>query len=222
MLVIFDLDDTLIETSKYVTPRRLEEALKRMVAHGLEIESFEKAFQLLLEINHTAASSYQAVEIFAGLYPGGLKGLTYALQTFKDPLPQSMEIQAAEGAIELLGELANSHHILALVTKGDYEIQLEKMKKAGIQPEFFSKIIAGTGMSKRPYYETVLQELRPSLGLVCGDRISLDLTPAKELGLRTVHILAGRGTQQLQPACDVDFTIEKLDELREIIKAVEA
>lgn len=220
MLVIFDLDDTLIETSKYVTPNRLEEALKRMVSHGLEIESFEKALQLLLEINHAAASSYQAVEIFAALYPGGLKGITYALQSFKDPLPESLKIQAAEGAIELLNELANSRHTLALVTKGDYEIQFQKMKKAGIQPELFSKIIAGTGVSKRPYYETVLQELPATPGLVCGDRISLDLTPAKELGLYTVHILLGRGMQQLQPACDVDFTIEKLDELREIIKAV--
>jgi FMN phosphatase YigB (HAD superfamily) len=56
--------------------------------------------------------------------------------------------------------------------------------------------------------------------MVCGDRISIDLSPAKELGLRTVHIRTGRGFQQMQPASDVDFAIGKLNELKEIIAAV--
>lgn len=220
MLIIFDLDDTLIETSKCLTPSRLQDALKKMMRAGLQVDSFEKALQLLLEINQTAPSSRKALETFSTVYSGGDESLQAALESFKEPLPADLSLSAADGAIELLEELAKEH-TLALVTMGYYDVQLQKMKKAGIQPEIFSKIIVGSGPSKRPYYEQVLQELQHTQGIVCGDRVFLDLSPAKELKLRTVHIRAGRGLQQMQPACDVDFSIGKLQELKEIIAVVE-
>lgn len=219
MLIIFDLDDTLIETSTCLTPLRLEVALKRMLAAGLKVDTFERALQLLLEINQSAPSSRKAMEVFAEIYPGGTDCLQMGLDSFKESLPSDLELKPAEGAIQLLNELVDEHN-LALVTIGYPKVQFEKMEKAGIEPKFFSKIIVGAGPSKRPYYEEIMSEFGEGPGLVCGDRVHLDLSPAKELGLRTVHVRFGRGLQQMQPARDVDFAIGKLEELKEIIKAV--
>lgn len=219
MLIIFDLDDTLIETSECLTPTRLSDALEAMVGAGLQVDCFEKALEVLLEINQTSQSSRKALEIFSEIYPGGPESLKAGLEAFKQPLPDGICLRAAEGAIELLGELVKEH-TLALVTIGYLDVQHEKMKKAGIQPQLFSKIIVGQGPTKRSYYEEILQEFNAKSGLVCGDRVHLDLRPAKELGLCTVHIRAGRGLLQTQCASDIDFAIGKLAELKEIIAAV--
>ncbi len=229
MLIIFDLDDTLIETSQCLTPFRLERALRKMIALGMQIDSFERALHFLVEINQTASSSHKALTSFAQLYPGGMQTLELALETFQEPLPVNLELALAEGALELLEQLS-LHHTLALVTIGHRELQLSKMEKAGLQQGLFSKITVISpsheegGCSKKPYYEALLQEFQEEGGapapLVCGDRVFVDLTPAKELGLRTVHIRKGRGLQQMQPASDVDFSIQKLEELKQIIAAV--
>jgi FMN phosphatase YigB (HAD superfamily) len=233
LLIIFDLDDTLIETSKCLTPIRLKNALRKMIALGMQVDCFEKALQFLLEMNQTSSSSSKALSAFAELYPGGVQTLCRALETFQEPLPLDVPLYPTEGALELLAELA-AEHTLALVTIGYPDIQRAKMEKAGLQLGAFSKIAlipptpsggeGGCGPSKKPYYEAILREWGTEdcfpTPLVCGDRVFVDLTPAKELGLRTVHIRNGRGLQQMQPASDVDFSIEKLEELKQIIEAV--
>lgn len=210
-----------METSKCLTPTRLREALNCMIAAGLKVDSFEKTLELLFEINQTAPSSRRALEIFSEIYPEGSRCLEKGLDSFKTPLPAHIPLTPAEGAIELLEYLVKEH-TLALVTIGYAQVQHEKMKKAGIQPHFFSKIIVGDGTNKRPYYEEILKEFNAKTGLVCGDRVHLDLKPAKELGLCTVHIRAGRGLQQVQCASDIDFAIGTLAELKEIINITDS
>lgn len=220
MLIIFDLDDTLVETSKCLTPFRLRQALQAMIEAGLEVDSFERALSHLLEVNRTASTSRKALEVVATLYPNGSQALDAGLACFSLPFPEETFLTAAEGALSLLEELAQDH-TLALVTMGVQAVQFQKMEKAGIQPKLFSKIIVSGGPSKRPSYEEVMRQFPHAPGLVCGDRVFLDLSPAKELGLKTVHVRAGRGLEQAQPACDIDFSISRLAELKEILPLVD-
>lgn len=216
MLIIFDLDDTLIETSKYVTPRRLKMALEEMILAGFSVSSFEKMLQELLAIDQKSFSSKQALIAFSSLYPESEKFFPVAMEALYSPLRDEEIVPAAEGAIEILNELKKDHQ-LALVTMGNEPLQLQKMKKAGIEPQIFSKLIVGSGSTKKPYYETLLSELGTDNGIVCGDRIPLDLSPAKQLGLTTVHMRAGRGLHIPGPSEDVDYAIAKLEELTKII-----
>jgi FMN phosphatase YigB (HAD superfamily) len=48
---------------------------------------------------------------------------------------------------------------------------------------------------------------------VVGDRIGNDLTPAKELGATTVHLLKGRGKNSTGPKKDVDYTIHEIEDI---------
>lgn len=47
MLIIFDLDDTLIDTSGCITHFKLEDALNAMVSQGLPVVDFRESLHLL-------------------------------------------------------------------------------------------------------------------------------------------------------------------------------
>lgn len=209
MLVVFDLDDTLIETSKCLTPFYLNLSFEAMGRKG--------TFEELLKINEKALSSKVALREFWQKYSKEEEILLAGLEALKTPLPPDLKIEPVPGAIELLDSL-QMHHTLALVTAGHPELQFQKMKNAGIQPEQFSKIIIGSGPSKKLDYQKVLDELHfdPSETVVCGDRVEIDLKPAKELGIYTVHFQNGRGLIHTEPKESVDITIKLLKELQEV------
>ncbi len=215
MLILFDLDDTLIETSKCLTPLYLKLAFDSMSQVGLD--SSEESFTQLLALNKKAISSRFAIEQFLGTHSNKEEILAAGLEALKTPLPKNAVIELVPGALEVLDALKKQHD-LALVTKGDSLLQLQKMEKAGIQPGQFSKLIVGSAPSKKFDYQRVLEELdvAPSEAIVCGDRVSVDLTPAKELGVYTVHFRNGRGLVHCEPKESVDLTIETLKELQEV------
>ncbi len=209
MLVVFDLDDTLIETSKCLTPLYLQIAYDAMGLEG--------TFEELTAINEKALTSRIALREFWGRYSNKEEILQEGLNALKTALPADAKIDPVPGAKEVLDAL-QVHHTLALVTAGHQQLQFQKMEKAGIQPEQFSKIIVSTGASKKLDYQNVLSELNfdPSNAIVCGDRVEVDLTPAKELGIYTVHFQNGRGKIHTEPKESVDLTIKTLKELQEV------
>lgn len=209
MLIVFDLDDTLIETSQCLTPIYLRFAYEAMGLNG--------SFEQLLTFNQKALSSKIAIREFWKNQSDQVEILNAGLEALRTPIPSDVKIDLVPGAFEVLNSL-QSQHTLALVTAGDPELQLQKMKKAGIQPQQFSKLIVGCGPSKKSDYQNVLEALKfdPSEAIVCGDRIEIDLTPAKELGLYTVHFRNGRGLFHTEPKSSVDLTIRTLKELHEV------
>jgi putative hydrolase of the HAD superfamily len=212
LLVIFDLDDTLIETTKCLTPHYLRLAFSAMQKAGLEGDLDE-----LLALNKESISSQFAILEFWKRYSGQIEIYQVGLEALKTPLSEEISLEIVPGALEVLDVLQQTH-TLALVTRGDPDLQRQKLKKAGIQPELFSKLVIGKGPSKKLDYQTVLSELNthPQEALVCGDRVPVDLSPAKELGLFTVHFRNGRGLIHDEPKIDIDFAIDTLKQLHEV------
>jgi FMN phosphatase YigB (HAD superfamily) len=72
---------------------------------------------------------------------------------------------------------------------------------------------------KKIEYQKILEEFDVSSSsvFVCGDRIGLDLQPAKELGCITIFMRNGRGLQVSLPDKNVDHVIHELNELKKII-----
>ena len=218
MLIIFDLDDTLIDTSGSITPKVLENALQAMKQVGLHVPDSKEGLKQLLSINADSISSRAALKEFIKVtkapdacYHVGIK------EIYERPsLPK--KIRPIEGALKLLEELADEH-TLALVTKGNPEIQREKMKKASIDENLFNYIFFCTCQNKKQFYQIISkkEKVAPKNSLVCGDRICFDLTPAKELGFKTVQIVKGRGVGNTGLKNDVDYTISDLRELNNVL-----
>lgn len=209
MWILFDLDDTLVETSKCLTPYALERAYHSMGSIGTLDE--------LIELNQKSLTSKEAVECFWSRHSQDKEKLHLGLSVLSAPLEEKTSLDPVPGAVELLDELYGQFP-LVLVTRGIESLQREKMKKAGIQPDRFSKLIIGCMEGKRSAYEMAARELNlpPTEAIVCGDRVPLDLSPGRVLGMTTVHFLNGRGVHHREPRGDVDHTIQSIQELTKV------
>lgn len=217
MLIIFDLDDTLIDTSGCVTPFKLRQCLKRLQQEGLKLDSFEKSYAELEAINRRCLTSRKALEQFLH-ERGALHLLPGAIEEMNGPLPSDFQVLTTPYAKEILNYLARKAP-LALVTGGFPPFQKEKLEKAGIDSSIFSKIDIPKDSVKKPCYKGLVEQfaVETKRVFVCGDRISLDLQPAYELGLQTIHMRWGRGAQG--PTEDwVHYAISDLRELKGIIE----
>jgi len=216
LLIIFDLDDTLIDTSGFITPFKMQECLRRLIEEGGVVSNFNEAYSHLLLLNQTSLRSQDAILQFAKEI--GCSSPGSALQELTAPLPPDFSIPTTPEAKEVL-HFFKHKFLLALVTAGSSSFQREKMEKAGLDSSLFSKIAIPETSIKKPSYEALLKEYvdDPRKIWVCGDRVSVDLAPAFELGFKTVHMRWGRGKIERTPKW-VDYTISTLPELKGIIQ----
>jgi FMN phosphatase YigB (HAD superfamily) len=218
LLIIFDLDDTLIDTTGTVTPFKLEECLKLLVKKGLRLADFKVAYQELLKDNLTSLKSVDALSKFLLRRNFELSLAAPIFEELTTPLPSHFEVPTTPHAKEILA-FFHSLHPLAIVTGGHPPFQLQKLKKAGLDTSIFSKIHIPEDSIKKPYYSALAKEfsMPPEKVWVCGDRIQMDLVPAFELGFRTIHMKWGRGKQLVSEKW-IDYSIDTLVELKGIIK----
>ena len=212
-MIIFDLDDTLIDTSGSVTPFKLQRAVEILVG-----KRDGDALKRLVAINRRAARTQDAIRAF-GQEVGATQGLIEdALNQLKEPLPKNFSVSTTPNAKEILSFYSNQA-TLALVTVGHPPFQKEKAEKAGLELSIFSKIAIPENSFKRPFYEALAKEYSTNSKniWVCGDRVSVDLQPAYELGFRTIHMRWGRGEQEPEYPW-LDGTVRDLNELRKIIQ----
>lgn len=222
MLIIFDLDDTLVDTSGSIIPYKLQQALRLMVKHGLELPDFQQALSMMTTMDARSDSTYDALKEFLEIHDAEKKFLQIAYQEVYENQIFEYDVLPTKGAMEVLIDLAKKH-TLAVVSAGIKEIQLEKMKKAGIDTSVFSRIVICEAFNKKVYYQQLIEDLKivPSEVLVCGDRIKRDLIPGKALGFKTVHMKWGRGLHQKGDIGDIDFIIDSLEQIKPIVMQFE-
>ncbi len=221
-MIIFDLDDTLIDTTGSITPVKLEQALAKMIEAGLEVGDFQEALEMLKRLDTASESASQTLHEFLEITNADKKYFDIGFAEVYSQLPADFPVFPLDQALDVLSELGAEHQ-LALVSMGKPDQQLLKLKNAGIDSTIFSKMIIAEDRDKKPHYKQILEELgfAPAQTLVCGDRIKRDLSPAKELGCITVHMQWGRGLSiSALPhliAHDVDYAIRKLSQIKDIL-----
>lgn len=221
MLIIFDLDDTLVDTSLSITPFLQAKALKKLVAAGLPLPDFDEALQMLRSMDRGALSGKIALKEFLELQDG-LQYFEMALHEIYHAPQFDEPVQPVDYAVDLLRELKKDH-TLGVVTLGAPSIQREKIRLSGIDFNSFSFIECCQEGGKKLIYQNLIKSLGvdPSDMVVCGDRIFADLSPAKELGLKTIHFRHGRGLGSTGLKSDVDYTILRLEEIPKLIRQIE-
>ncbi len=220
MLVIFDLDDTLVDTSRSIIPTRLEKIIDRMIVEGCLFKNKAVALEELLRINEGARNTGYALSEFFEI--NGLDREFLLIAEEELASEEEVVISAAEGAHSTL-QLLSRDHTLAIVTAGHPNLQRKKMEGAGISGTFFSKVIVCPSKEKERSYQECLQDLQfhPKETVVCGDRIQQDLAPAKRLGMHTIHIRQGRGIFQKDFYFDCDYSINSLEEISDLLNSIQ-
>lgn len=215
MLIIFDLDDTLIDTTGYVTPFKMKECFDELVFQGVKLEG--STYSDLIQKNQKSLKSKDAIIAFAKSYGANESQIDAALKKLTTPLPPSFQVPMTPHASEILEHYKNRYN-LAIVTGGHPPFQMDKLKKAGIDTSFFSMIGIPEDSVKKPYYQALKEKLNisPQEIWVCGDRIEMDLKPAFELGFNTIHMRWGRGLQSKTEDW-INHSIQNLKELKGIL-----
>lgn len=220
MLIVFDLDDTLVDTSGALIPLKLKMSLQAMIDAGLKTSSFEIAFQELQKIDARSPNGKETLTKFLEKMNADPSFLDIGLKEYLS-LPKDFFIRALEGAQQVLTTLVKEH-TLVIVSTGIEQAQYMKMEKAGIKKEIFRKIIISPDYNKKLYYLRLTKELKfkAEETLVCGDKFDTDLLPAKELNMKTVQILWGRALKTTSNG-KPDYSIKKLSELLPIVKELQ-
>lgn len=218
MLIIFDLDDTLVDTSGSIIPFRLSTCLTELIHLGLKIDNIEEALECLKQLDFGAKSSEEALKEFLELYEAPASFFAMGKQIIYGDRALDEPIKATPFAYETLWELSRKH-TLCIVSIGQKTIQMDKLKKAGIDTAFFSRIVVCENLDKKPIYEAIMAELNalPHEVVVCGDRVSRDLIPAKQLGCKTIHFRWGRGLNHDGLKDGIDHVITSLLEIKHIL-----
>lgn len=218
MFIIFDLDDTLIDTSGSVTPFQMKRVLEDIFSAKCFENNFQEILDYLLELDKKCNSARETLKLFFEKYNLDQNLYPAAVEKIYGYIPDGCKIFTVPQAVETI-ELLSKTHTLAIVTAGDPKIQLYKLEKAGMDRSFFCKIDVSSTRDKKKYFESLIKDFSLNRGdvLVCGDKIAIDLTPAKELGCTTVLMQWGRGKNQLIDQ-SVDFKISSLPELHKILE----
>ena len=189
-----------------------------MLQAGAPLVNQQQALEMLHRLDKTAPSARHALEEFVELLSLEKKYLDLAVkEVYESALPET-GVFPLDQAKEVLEDLCRAHY-LALVTVGNQELQLAKMKKAGIDSALFSKIVVTEKKDKKEHYKAIVEGLGISAAdvFVCGDRVPIDLSPAKALGFTTIHMRSGRGMMRMGEGQDVDYAIAHLSEIKEIL-----
>jgi len=190
-----------------------------MVKEGLSLPDLSQAIEEIQRIDYRSLSAKATLSEFLEIRGAGQIFFEIGLKEIYEDFPLAFPIAPMEDAIEILLRL-RCGYILALVTAGREREQRAKLKNAGIDSTLFSKIIVCEKGEKGRCYQALAEEFQiASSGVVvCGDRIALDLVPAKERGYRTIHMREGRGKREPRRHPSVDFTVNSLRELEEMVK----
>ncbi|XRP96782.1 TIGR02253 family HAD-type hydrolase [Methanocaldococcus sp. 16A] len=219
--ILFDLDDTLYNSSEFVEIAR-REAVKSMIDAGLNI-SFEEAMNILNKIIRDKGSNYgkhfdDLVKAVLGRYDP--KIITTGIITYHNV--KVALLRPYPHTIKTLIELKAMGLKLGVITDGLTIKQWEKLIRLGIHP-FFDDVITseefGLGKPHLEFFKYGLSRmgLKPEETIYVGDRVDKDIKPAKELGMITVRILKGK-YKDIEDNGYSDYTINSLQELVDIVK----
>jgi len=187
LLIIFDLDDTLIDTSGGISPFQIRRTFFKLLEHGLEVDDPNEELKKILYLQNQTKKSIQVLESFLDSVSATKYFYELVNGEMATLLPDSFEVRCYKGVKEILESLSKKVPI-CLVTRGQEVYQRQKIQKAGIDSAIFSKIIVTREKNKKIHYKKLMSSFDTSRLIVCGDHIDVDLVPAKELGGITICV----------------------------------
>lgn len=220
--LVFDLDDTLLDTYHQLIPRASRDACEAMISVGLATD-----VEHCLDAWEEHGKQHSRREIFLHLVGqfGVLEGRDpsmVARRGFQSFYNRKVEpdITLFRGARELLGRL-KSHYGLHLVTSGSRATQEEKIRILDIA-DLFDNILhvdPSQGARKRDAFRQVMKLTGspPSRYLSVGNRIDTDIGEARELGWQGCWVRYGEHANMgpANPTETPEFTIVNISELIE-------
>jgi len=207
----FDLDGTLYPPAKEIDGRIRMRLAELMFKERPEIGSVSKARAVFEEIYERTQSGSRVLRELGYPNPTSIIGQALATANVLDLIEPNPDL------VQVLNRI-NKRYSLFLLTDGPKEQALAKLEKIGIDPQIFKHAFYSdqpTGFSKAEgtAFGNVLRTMGYSDGkkhLYVGDRAVVDVSPAKEYGIRTVLV-------SNKPNAEADHVIKKPEDLEKLL-----
>lgn len=191
--IIFDLDDTLVNTYEIlVTPLEME-AARRMKQIKPGLPAVEELAALILEIRKKNPRSLEE-EIRKSVPQLDNEVLAVRQEVFRNADPGRLFL---EPEVECLLRDLDDRYELYLLTQGDTDFQNRKIDHLGIRRFFREVVITEPGCSQGKgggiRYLLAWHRFRPGSVAVVGNRLDIEIQEACRLGLHTVWLKNGEG-----------------------------
>lgn len=221
--LIFDLDDTLVDTYGQLIVPLEELAAKRMLEAqpnlgGARAVGEEDLATCLLRLRRSAPHDLEK-----RLRQEYLAVSSAALKVRMDvELGVSLDALALDQSRFNLLERSGEKYLLLLVTQGEDAFQNQKIERLGIGECFAEIVIVPPGRdSKKQSMGALLRhhDLAPRHAVVIGNRIDNEIAAGNELGCATVWVKTGEGSE-MQPQGkweQPDCTVERLEDLEQVL-----
>lgn len=228
-VIAFDLDDTLLDTSKQIIPFAAKESCQAMIAAGLntDLDSCLRFREFLLQ-NTPRSAVFDQIVLHFGVRSNSPEQKVipahevvragvdaFYNRTVKEDLKWEPQIKQM---VQDLGSI----YKLYLVTSGHPETQEQKITKLEAAPLFRQIFFVDSSKheTKQAAFQKILMEsqIPAEACLSVGNRVDTDLGEAKVLGFKTCWVRYGEYANLLPQKIEEqpDYTIEDLSDLRRV------
>lgn len=220
--IVFDLDDTLLDTYRQLIPQATREACQAMIASGLkaEVESCVLSRSRFSRIqSRQSFFDYLTSEfgVLDGVDAGSVVRAGYT--AFHDREVES-DIALFPGARDLIKDLRGRYGV-HLVTAGHRPTQESKIRILDLDAAFdsISHIDPSRGEKKKTAFSRIMERsgARPDQHLSVGNRLDTDIADAKELGWRTCWVRYGEYAEWT-PASELEMADWEIPQIKELIR----
>lgn len=193
--VVFDLDDTLIDTSGQLVPAALRVAAEAMVAAGIDADAATLHGHLVERASAGLGADYFGTAVARFGTRDSASGEEIAARGRRAYLTADVGCPPLlPGAVSLLERLRDRARLF-LVTAGDPDTQRRKVTRLGIAPRFdeIRWVASVDGEDKFAALAALLDThaLTAERCVVVGDRVGGEIHDANRLGMISVWIRRG-------------------------------
>ncbi|PIU00645.1 MAG: hypothetical protein COT74_03700 [Bdellovibrionales bacterium CG10_big_fil_rev_8_21_14_0_10_45_34] len=215
--LIFDLDDTLLDTTKYILPEAHKVVCNFLIEAG-KIDSFKSFAQLHTEYR-TTGTLQNLLEFLAhrlSLSDSQIERSENLFFTFFDSSTVKLKAHAKEVLSDLHGRFD-----LHLLTSGNFETQEKKVAALGIAELFATVNICKRGANSKAQHFSRIASIysAPSRVVSIGNRMSTDIVPAKLNGLKGIWVRYGEHAHEVESQFNEkpDVVVEDLKEIPQLL-----
>ena len=131
------------------------------------------------------------------------------------------------GVIKTLAAVRQQGFAMALVTDAEHPDALLRLTRCGLAHFFDCMVTCDQVGVKKPAPAPFLAALNavgaePGEALFIGDSPRRDIEPCRNLGIRTVYARYGDRFSRTRDTIGADFTIDRMDELLQVIQSLQA
>jgi FMN phosphatase YigB (HAD superfamily) len=221
--IIFDLDDTLVDTfTSLIIPLELE-AVSAMVAAGMDESDAKRLSDLILRLRRDEPERIE--EILRWHFPQVTEKMIEARRDVF--LNASADQLAIDPAVkEMLRELSSNYDTY-LVTTGTPEFQNSKVERLGLREMFkgVGILASGSEATKERWMASLIRNrYRPESVIVVGNRVDNEIEAGNVLGMITVWVKYGEGSGMSpdEKTGPPDYIISNITEFPEVLVRLES